>query len=395
MTTAKPRILSITSSRADVGILGPVWRALRTRQGVDPAIFATGMHCPEPARSKALIAEQGIDPTAVLLGGADLGGGDGADAARAMAAIASAAGQAIEATRPDLLLAVGDRLDMIPAVTAALPFNIPIAHLHGGEITEGAVDDAVRHAISKLAHLHCVSSRFARRNLLALGEEDWRIRITGAPGLDTLRQAPTMPRTAFFERYMPSMSPECPFILATVHPETNSETPIAPFEALTDALDTHQVPTLLTAPNADPGGRDLRAKIDSFVAARSWCAFVGTLGAAGYPNALRHAALIAGNSSSGIVEAGLFACPVVNIGDRQAGRERWGGVVDTPNDGGAVSDALSAILKDADADPNRSPDHETPYGIGQSGEAIAEVLTAPLDRAGLLRKRLDPGPIGA
>ncbi len=370
------RVLSVSSSRADVGILGPVWAALASHDDVEPHVFLTGMHRAVDAPAVETV------PAGVTVheGGADLGGGTGPDAADAMASITRAAGDIYANVVPDLVLVTGDRLDMLPAAAATLPFNIPLAHLHGGEVTEGAIDDRVRHAITKLAHLHCVSSGRARDRLLALGEEEWRITVTGAPGLDTLKGAPVMSLDEL------AAALEIPDIaglrLVTVHPETNAEDPLAPLDALLVALAARPAPTLITAPNSDPGGAEMRRRIEAFVAANDWAHFRDTLGSRLYPNALRQAVLMAGNSSSGIIEAGLFGMPVVNIGDRQKGRERGDNVVDVPNDPEAVVTAIDRF----GTEPYFRFPTGTPYGDGAAGPKVAAAITVENDRARLLMK---------
>ena len=322
-----------------------------------------------------------LDDATVHQGGADLGGRTGAEAARAMAAIAEAAGACIAETCPDTVLVVGDRLDMMPAATATVPFNVPLVHLHGGEVTEGAVDDRIRHAVTKLAHLHCVSSKRARERLLGMGEEAWRIHVTGAPGLDTLVVAPRLGRREFLAKV--GMAGDDSLRLVTVHPETNAPDPLAPLDAVLSALETRPAPTLITAPNSDPAGADARRRIDTFVARHGWAAFRETLGSTLYPNSLRHAAVMVGNSSSGIIEAGLFGLPVVNVGDRQAGRERGVNVTDVASDVRAVTAALDRL----GATPGRCRSW-SPYGDGRSGPRVAGVLENVLKCRRLTRKRL-------
>jgi UDP-hydrolysing UDP-N-acetyl-D-glucosamine 2-epimerase len=371
------RVVSVSSSRADVGVLAPVWAALAARAELH--LFLTGMH-----QDKAAPAVENVPASAkVHRGGADLGGAGGEKAVAAMAAIAAAAGALYARVSPGAVLVVGDRLDMLPAATASLPFNIPLVHLHGGEVTEGAVDDRIRHALTKLAHMHCVSSDGARRRLLAMGEEAARIVVTGAPGLDTLKAAPPLSAADFareaglagIEGNLPSLR------LVTVHPETNAADPLAPLEAVLAALDARPAPTLFTAPNSDPGGAAARRHIEAFVAARGWARFKDNLGSRLYPNALRHAALMLGNSSSGIIEAGLFGLPVINVGARQGGRERGANVVDVPNDAKAVAAALDRL----GATPARAT-LGTPYGAGGAGPNVADVILSLPPRATLLAK---------
>ncbi len=289
------------------------------------------------------------------------------------------AARVIADAAPDLVLVIGDRVDMVPAALAAVPFNLPIAHLHGGEVTEGALDDRLRHAITKLAHIHLASCKPAARRLEAMGEEPWRIAVTGAPGLDTLRAANLLSRGDFaratgFEDIMGLR-------LVTIHPETNAPDPAAPLTAVLAALDAHPGPTLITGVNADPGGAVMREEIGEFVAARPHVRFMETLGRALYPSALHHASVMIGNSSSGIVEAEFFGLPVIDVGDRQAGRDRGVNVRSVPNDLVAVSAALAAL-------PPRGPGGGGVYGDGHAASRILAALSERMADPELLRKRL-------
>ena len=372
------RILSVSTSRADIGILQPVWRALVSGLDCELHVLFTGMHCvaeaaPEPAMP--------LDHVTVHRGGADLGGRTGAEATSAMAEITEAAGTCVAQVYPGVVLVAGDRLDMMPAAMATLPFNVPLVHLHGGEVTEGAIDDRIRHAVTKLAHLHCVSSERARERLLEMGEEEWRVHVTGAPGLDTLVEAPKLSRSDFMAKIgLPEVSG---FRLVTVHPETNAPDPLAPVDAVLDALKSRPAPTLITAPNSDPGGAEARRRIDAFSARHDWAVFRGTLGPALYPNALRHATMVIGNSSSGLIEAGLFGLPVINVGDRQTGRERGRNVTDAQSDVEAVASALDCL-----GPQPRKFGFWSPYGDGRSGPRVGDLLRSLPDYRTLMRKRL-------
>lgn len=381
------RILSISSSRADVGILRPVWKALAD-DGVDLHIVLTGMH-----RAPAAVRPDLDDiRAAVHLAGADLGG-HAHTAPGAMAAILTDCGRLYHHIRPDLVLVIGDRLDMLPAAEATLPFNIPLAHLHGGETTEGAVDDRIRHSISKLAHLHLISCESAKRRLMAMGEEESRIVVTGAPGLDTLLAAPVMTRGTFLSETGLTQvhGADRAFLLATVHPETNSADPAAPMKAVLAALDELHLPVLVTSPNSDPGGDAIKQHLLTWAAARDFVVLVDTLGSRLYPNALRHAAAMVGNSSSGIVEAGLFGLPVIDVGDRQQGRGAGRNVLRVPAGAAAVADALTAATSEA---PCRGREPDCLYGDGASGPRVAAALTSfaqslRRNRIELLRKKLN------
>ncbi|MBM3584958.1 MAG: UDP-N-acetylglucosamine 2-epimerase (hydrolyzing) [Alphaproteobacteria bacterium] len=373
------RILSVTSSRADVGILLPVWEALAARHDIELHVLATGMHCAPDAPDPPIPAA-----AARHIGGADLGGGAGRDAASAMVACAQAVSDLLARMRFDCMLVIGDRLDMLPAAFAATPYNVPIAHLHGGELTLGAIDDRARHAMSKLSHLHFASGREAAVRLACMGEEPWRILVTGAPGLDTLARVPAMLAADFAAAL--SLPFADGFVLATVHPETNAPNSAAPMRAVLDALDASDAPILFTAPNSDPGGLALRAMIEAFLVDHPKAAFRETLGPVLYPNALRHAVVMLGNSSSGLIEAGFFGLPVIDVGGRQTGRGSGGNVRHVSADAAAVRAALEAVLR-ARARHAR----ETPYGDGHAAPRIACALARLPERERLLRKSFHYG----
>jgi UDP-hydrolysing UDP-N-acetyl-D-glucosamine 2-epimerase len=234
-----------------------------------------------------------------------------------------------------------------------------------------------------------VSTEGARRRLLALGEEEWRIRVTGAPGLDTLLEAPEMDRAEFLSA-VGFAADAAEFRLVTVHPETNSPDPEAPLRAVLGAIESRPAPTLFTAPNADPGGARMRAVIETFVERFEWARFRASLGPVLYPNALRHARMMIGNSSSGVIEAGMFGLPVIDVGERQRGRDRDANVATVPNDVAAVGQAMDRIS----SDPVRHVGASL-YGDGRSGPRIAAVLAELPERRRLLRKSHGPSVAAA
>ncbi|MBT3626499.1 MAG: UDP-N-acetylglucosamine 2-epimerase (hydrolyzing) [Rhodospirillaceae bacterium] len=371
-------VLSVSSSRADVGILAPVWYLLAAEPDVELHIFLTGAHVSNAASAAGAVP----DAAEVHRGGADLAGRAAPEAAAAVPEIAAAMVRLIDQIGPDSVLVIGDRLDMLPAAMATLAYNLPLIHLHGGESSEGAVDERIRHAISKLAHLHCAASVDAATRLNRMGEEAWRIHVTGAPGLDSLLAAPQLSADELAAEL--GLAAGDNFILATVHPETNVSHPFGPLDAVLAALDAAPRATVITAPNADPGGAEMRTRIEDFAAARPWVLFCDTLGARLYANAMRHAAVMLGNSSSGIVEAGLFGLPVINVGGRQEGRACGANVHHCSADADAVG-SLLAQMCDAPSVPRAA--RVSLYGDGQAAPRIVEVIKNQPAREKLLVKR--------
>ncbi len=374
------RVLSVTSSRADAGILSAVWEAVDANPDLELHILVTGMHRGGAGEHRGLVPEG----TVIHAAGTDLGGVAGKPAAEAMAEIASGTAAVCAQVEPDLMVVVGDRLDMLPAVFATLPFNLPVVHLHGGELSEGAIDDRVRHACTKLAHVHCTATVEAAQRVCRMGEEPWRIHVTGAPGLDTLLATQAMGPDEFAAAL--GLASTDGLRLVTVHPETNAADPQAVLDAVLDALDRSPAPTVITGPNSDPGGAEMRRRIAGFVAARNWAVFRDTLGALLYGNAMRHAAVMVGNSSSGIIEAGLFGLPVINVGERQGGRLHGPNVHDCP----AQAAVVHALLVELSRDPGAT-ECGTPYGDGRAGPRIAAVLAGLPGRQALLAKHFYGG----
>jgi UDP-hydrolysing UDP-N-acetyl-D-glucosamine 2-epimerase len=283
---------------------------------------------------------------------------------------------------------LGDRFEMLSAATAALPLRVPLAHIHGGEITEGALDDAVRHAMTKLSHLHFVATEEYAARVIGLGEEPWRVIVSGAPALDNLRVLQLMPRDELERTF--ELEAGRPFLLATWHPVTlQPEQGAAQLEALLDALQASGLPAVITYPNADMGSAAIIERLRAFAAGRADVRLVRNLGTRAYFSAMAHAAAMIGNSSSGIIEAASFQLPVVNIGDRQRGRVRGINVIDCA----PAVDAIGAALAEAISPSFRQALRgcRNPYGDGAAAARIVDTIASvPLDDR-LLRKRFHEG----
>jgi UDP-hydrolysing UDP-N-acetyl-D-glucosamine 2-epimerase len=273
---------------------------------------------------------------------------------------------------PDLLVVLGDRFEILAAAVAATLLNIPIAHIHGGEVTAGAFDDAIRHAITKMACLHFVAAEPYRRRVIQMGENPNFVFNVGAPGLDMADTAPRMSRPELFASLGIS-GPER-FLLVTLHPTTaQPATDATNVNALLGALaDIEDRSFIFTGVNADPGHRMIDDAVRRFVAARPGRAHLFTsLGSERYWAALRLADAVVGNSSSGILEAPSVDVPSVNIGDRQQGRLRAASIMDCPADQAVILASLRSILAGRFR-PEVSG--EPPYGRGGASEKIAGTL---------------------
>ena len=374
----------VTTGRSDYGLLRPVIQSLLEERGVRTRIYVTGMHLSKTfGYTVREIERDGFDDLIVRL--PILQGGD--DAASVAASMSRATAQfATEFERrvPDMLVVLGDRFETLGAVASTLPFNIPVAHIHGGESTEGAVDEVIRHAISKMSHLHFVAAAPFAARLRQMGEEPWRVTVSGAPALDVLERFRPTPLGELERRLGVPISRRT--LLVTYHPETlrASETQ-RDIDALLVALDRFSDGVIFTAPNADPHNSIVLRRITRFAAMASNRTIVTNLGQQDYFSVMHYAGAMVGNSSSGIIEAPSFRLPVVNIGERQRGRLRAANVVDVPA-GAPVS--IARGVEKALSQPFRSrlARLNNPYKRRRAGRTIARRLAAvPIDQRLLVK----------
>jgi len=297
--------------------------------------------------------------------------------------------QSFSRFRPDILVLLGDRFEMHAAAVAALPFKIPLAHIHGGELTQGAIDDNLRHSMTKLSHLHFVATGEYSRRVIQMGEEPWRVMTCGALSLDNLRTLSLLDLPELEARHQLRL--DGPFLLITFHPVTlEFEQTETQFQELLGALEHFDLPVVFTAPNSDTGGRVIFSMITDFVASHSSAAFVPNLGTQGYFSFMKLAAAMVGNSSSGLIEAPAFQLPVVNVGHRQEGRVKPANIIDV----GCSSTEIIEGIKKAIEPGFRAglSDAMHPYGSGRASEKIVQRLkTVNLDQE-LLMKRFHDMP---
>jgi UDP-hydrolysing UDP-N-acetyl-D-glucosamine 2-epimerase len=361
------RVAVLTSGRQDWGILRSTCRALRAHPMHELRLLVGGMHC--AARFGATEQWIAAESFAIAERLDWIGEGEPPDAAQQAGAALPLVAEALQRQQPDLLLVVGDRFEIAAAALAATLVGIPIAHLHGGEQTEGAFDDALRHAITKLAHLHLVSHPDHARRVLAMGEAPPSVHVVGAPGLDNLHRA-DLPDRAELEAYL-GLSLEAPLVLVCLHPTTLAADALADVKAVTQAMDRVDATYVITLPNADPGSADLHAAL---VAAgdRPKRVAVPALGEQRFWGLLRGADAMLGNSSSALIEAPALGLPAVNVGDRQKGRLRGANAIDVHACPDAVEDALRTALSDAFR--SSLAGSCSPYGDGRSADRILRVL---------------------
>jgi UDP-hydrolysing UDP-N-acetyl-D-glucosamine 2-epimerase len=391
----KKRIVAVfTGNRAEYGLQYPILRAIAAHPDLEYRLIVSGAHLdPMFGRTRAEIEADGFTIHAEVK--IEMGMDSRLSTARAIATGVASTAEALARLAPDLLVVYADRFEGFAAVIAGTQSNVPTAHVEGGDITEGgALDDSVRHAMSKLAHLHFTTNQQATNRVLAMGEEPWRVHTVGFPAIDLIADGNFAGPADIAAKL--GIDPSKPVLLFTQHSVTTefeqAADQLAPSLAALERLALDGVQVVATYPNNDVGGQRIVAALDAFAARgipgvqvhRSlgrWL-YHGVLALARDP--ARKVACV-GNSSSGIKETPAFGCPTVNIGSRQQGRLRADNVIDAPYQTQALHAAMVRALDDAAfravcrATPN-------PYGVGDAGPKIAKVLAGVPLGPELLRK---------
>ena len=386
------KICVVTTSRADFGLLGGLIEAIRGDPALRLQVVVSGMHLARGfGDTWREIAAAGvrIDRKIDLR----LAGGSGLANVKSLGLGLAGFGDAFAALRPAIIVLLGDRFELLAAAIPALLLRIPIAHLHGGERSEGAIDESVRHALTKMASLHFAAAETYRRRIIQMGEAPARVFNFGAPGLDRLHREPLLTR-AELEAEL-GLSLRDPVALVTYHPATLDPAGImAPLRHLAAALRRSGLRAVFTAANADAQGARINA------AWRALCArhpgrfvWIPHLGHRRYLGCLRHCALMVGNSSSGLTEAPSFRLPVVNIGDRQRGRIHAANVIDVAPTAAAI---LAGIRRACSPRFRASLRHlRNPYDRfhdGRASERIKDALKRADLSGGFLKKRFHDLP---
>jgi GDP/UDP-N,N'-diacetylbacillosamine 2-epimerase (hydrolysing) len=376
------KICVVTGSRAEYGLLRWLMEDIRSAADLKLQLIATGMHlAAEFGLTYREIEADGfvIDRKLEILQNSD----DAAAIARSMGLALGAVGEALKELQPDLLLVLGDRFEIFAAVAAALVARVPVAHLQGGEATEGSFDEALRHCITKMSHLHFVAAEDYRRRVVQLGEQPQRVFVVGGLGVDGISRIRLLERAALEASLGLRFAARS--LLVTFHPVTLDEQgSVRQMEELLAALDgLADVQLIFTMPNADTEGRALAAIVESYVARRADAHVFTSLGQLRYLSCLRQVDGVIGNSSSGLTEAPTFRIGTVNIGDRQRGRLRAASVIDCAAD----RDSIGAALRQLYSQEFRAglAQVRNPYGEGGAGARILAVLRSqPLD--GIVKK---------
>lgn len=375
------KICFVTGTRADYGIQSRLMQRMAATPGVELSVIATNMHLsPAHGLTYREIEADGLEISERIA--MDLTDDSPAGMVRALGECQTGMAGALERLRPDLIVLLGDRYEMLAAAAAALIFRIPVAHLYGGETTEGAYDDAIRHAITQMSTLHFTSTEQYRRRIIAMGMPEERVHWVGALGVDNIAGTPVMNLEELEESIGHPLGEG--FILATFHPVTTEqgherEQTEALLEALTPQLARRRV--LFTLPNSDTGGSIVTKMIVDWTASHADRAVaVSSLGRKRYFSALRHCAAVVGNSSSALIEAPSFAKPTLNIGNRQKGRAAGPTVWHTDTDTASIAAGLERVLApDLMAEATASGEPLNPYAKEGTLDSIASHLIAYLN----------------
>lgn len=362
----------VTATRAEYGLLSPIIKKLNQNPGFDVRVIATGAHLsPEFGLTYREIEKDKIeiDQKIEILMSSDTPVAISKSMGLAMISFA----EYFDRSKPDMLIVLGDRYETLAVCCAAMNAQIPIAHLYGGETTEGAIDESIRHAITKMSYLHFTSTEEYRRRVIQLGEAPERVFKVGAMGVENILSMKLLSKEALEASI--AFKLDKPYAVITFHPVTLEKNQVEQqFDALLSACDAHpEMQFIFTKANSDAHGRVINQMIDDYACKHENAIGFESLGMLRYLSALKYAQMVIGNSSSGLIEVPSFHIPTINIGDRQKGRIQGKTVINCAPE----KDAILKAMDQADAPDFRQSiqDAVNPYGDGKSSDKIIEVIT--------------------
>lgn len=374
----------VTGTRAEYGLLSPVLKAIERHPELELCLIVAGMHLsPEFGYTAREIERDGfkIDVRIDTLLSSDTG----AAMAKSLGIALLGITQAFEKRLPDIILVLGDRGEALAAAIAGTHMNIPVAHIHGGEVTKGMVDESIRHSITKFAHIHFPATKQSAERIIKLGEEEDRIHVVGAPALDIILNEELVSPEVLAEEF--HLDLKKPIIMLAQHPVTTQAHQAA--EQMTEtveALIEMKQQTIIIYPNADAGGRSMVEVIKKY----EKLPFIQTYRSLPYKvflSLMRIATVMVGNSSSGIIESASFGLPIVNIGIRQEGRQRADNIIDVPHERKEIAMAVKKAIEDEEFRA-KAKGCENPYGDGKTGRRIAHILSRIEIEPSLLCKKI-------
>lgn len=376
------KILYVSGSRSDYGLMAHTLDLIRRSRLFDLEIAATGMHLMK--EFGFTVREIKKDGFRVRKIGAVYSTDDNRSMPLFVAKFMLKLVPAIGKIRPDIILLLGDRPEVLTAAAAGAYLMIPVVHIHGGDVSS-TVDEPVRHAVTKLAHVHLAATERSAERIVRMGEDRWRVHIVGAPGLDAILNEDAVPERTIINKYDLAGSHE--FIIVMQHPVTGLEKDAGRHMAETmEAVMGSGCRAVVIYPNSDPGSAEIIRVIESYRMCTRMQIY-RSIPRAEYLALMRMAAAVVGNSSSGIIEAPSLKIPVVNIGEREADRERSGNVIDVHYDRREISDGIKKCLYDKTF-LSKVRRCKSPYGSGHAGEKIVRVLKSVEPDKRLLQKKI-------
>ncbi len=369
----KRKIAIVTSSRADYAHVRWLLHDLGRHPAMELEMIALGPHLsPAFGYTRREISGSRVTRVECLLDSdTDVG------MAKTIGVATLGLADTLDRLRPDILLIIADRYEMLAPAAVALALRIPIAHVEGGEITVGAIDDAVRNALTKMSHLHFACTRRAAERIAEMGEEPWRIRFSGSLSLDHLRRERLLTKAQTEKNLGIRLRKDA--VLCIYHPVTMFKNTVEEAEEVFAALDGIKRQVIFIYPNADAGCRKLILRAEEFVASHKSSRVFVNLDHRTYLSLLSHVGVLVGNSSSGIIESTSLEVPTVNVGIRQTGREHAANVIDVPAERGAIRAAIARALTPEFGRSIRGL--ESPYGDGGAAKIITDVLVkSPLGK---------------
>lgn len=380
----KSKVCFVTGTRAEYGLLSPLIKKIQIDTNLELQVIATGAHLsPEFGNTYTFIENDGIkiDERIEILLSSDSSIGISKSMGLGMISLS----EAYQRLNPDVVVLLGDRYETFIAAAAASVAKIPVAHLHGGETTEGAFDEAFRHSITKMSYIHFTSTEEYKKRVIQLGEQPDTVHSVGAIGIDNIKQLSLMSK-AELENSLDFKIKE-KLILVTFHPVTlEKETSKTQFENLLESLDNlNDTSIIFTKANADSDGRIINQLIDEYVKNNSEKATAySSMGQVRYLSAMQYASMVVGNSSSGIIEAPSFNLPTVNIGDRQKGRIQAESVINCEPTTTSIEEAISIALTSEFRE--KIEQMKNPYGEGNTSQKILDLLKQYLESEKTLKK---------
>ncbi|QWG36139.1 UDP-N-acetylglucosamine 2-epimerase [Bacillus mycoides] len=377
------RITIVTGTRADYGRLKPVMYAIKKRADMELSIIAAGMH---------LIPDHGLTVNEILKDGfkvdarveMHLNGDNGSTMSKSLGIGLIGMTQALEGISPDCIIVLGDRGEALAAAIAGAHMNIPVAHIHGGEVT-GTIDESLRHAITKFSHIHFAATEDSKQRIIKLGEKCEYVFNTGSPGLDTILNRKPAERHEILGEF--GFNPNEKLIILAQHPVTSEREDAAKqMQETLEAIKALEIQTLIIYPNADAGGRSMINMISKYDTLDHVKAY-SNISYEKYLDLLANADVMVGNSSSAIMEAPSFGVPAINVGSRQQGRERGINIIDVDYDRDEIINAINKALSNQEF-INKVKLNYNPYGDGNTGEKIVEILYDIQGNDNLIQKRI-------